>query len=355
MATAQNLPADRRDLVDLRSDTVTRPTPAMVEAMACAPLGDDVLGDDPTVSELEALAAEMTGKAAAVYMPSGTMCNQVAIASHTQRGDAILAEEEAHILYYESGGPGVISQVVTWTLPSKLGAMDPDDVERRIVKRSIHSPGTVLLCVENTHNRAGGTIVPLEIVREYRAIADRHGMKMHLDGARAFNAAVALGVPIGKVAEPFDSISICLSKGLGSPVGSVLCGEAGFVDTARQWRKRLGGGMRQAGVLAACGLVSLRTMVDRLADDHRRARELATELDKLPGVRIDWQRVQTNMVLAYVQGAAADWQKALREEKVLALPPGPDRLRLVLHADIDDAMVARAVEAFAKVSSRLVG
>lgn len=355
MATVQNVPIDRRDLVDLRSDTVTRPTPAMVEAMANAPLGDDVLGDDPTVEELEALASEMTGKAAAVYMPSGTMCNQVAIAAHTERGDAILAEEEAHILYYESGGPGVIAQVVTWTLPSKLGAMDPDDVERRIVKRSIHSPGTVLLCVENTHNRAGGTIVPLDFLQAYRAIADRHGLRMHLDGARAFNAAVALGVSIQKVAEPFDSISICLSKGLGSPVGSVLCGDAALVDKARQWRKRLGGGMRQAGVLAACGLVSLRTMVDRLADDHRRARELAAAIENVPGVCIDWERVQTNMVLVYVRGSAAEWQSALRREGVLALPPGPDRLRLVLHADIDDGMVAKAAEAFARVSREMTG
>lgn len=354
MATAQNIPADRRDVVDLRSDTVTRPTRAMVEAMANAPLGDDVLGDDPTVAELESLAAEMTGKAAAVYMPSGTMCNQVAIAAHTQRGDAILAEEDAHVLYYESGAPGVISQVVTWTLPSRLGTMDPDDIERRVVKRSIHSPGTVLLCVENTHNRAGGTVVPLDALDQYRSIVERHGMRMHLDGARVFNAALALGVSVRRVAESFDSISICLSKGLGSPVGSVLCGSAEFVGVARQWRKRLGGGMRQAGVLAACGLISLRTMVDRLTDDHRRARELATALEKVPGVRIDRERVQTNMVLAYVEGSSSDWQRALAEERVLALAPGPDRLRLVLHADVDDEMVSRACEAFAKVSEKLV-
>ncbi len=351
MATEFNVPDAQRGIVDLRSDTVTRPTPEMYEAILRAPLGDDVLGDEPTVVELERIAAEMLGKEAAVFVPSGTMGNQIAVPSHCERGDAILIEQEAHMLFYECAGPAVHGQVVTWTLPSKLGVMDPAEVERRVVKKTIHTPGTTLLCLENTHNRAGGTVAPMDAMRAYREIADRHGMKVHLDGARIFNAATALGVKARQIAECADSVSFCLSKGLGSPVGSVLCGPADFVAKARQWRKRLGGGMRQAGILAACGIVSLTKMVDRLAEDHRRARALASGIEGLPGVRVDWDRVQTNMVLAYVDDGKS-WADSLREEGVWSLPPAPDRLRLVLHADIDDEKLERAIGAFRAVAMR---
>lgn len=340
-------------IVDLRSDTVTRPTAAMVEAMMSAPLGDDVLGDDPTVAKLEALAAERVGKAAALFVPSGTMGNQLAILGQTERGDGILVEEESHSIYYECGAPGALAGVVTWSIPSEKGVMDPEAVEKRVLKRDLHSPGTTLLCVENTHNRAGGTIVPTTTMRAYREIADRHGMRIHLDGARLFNAAVALGLPAAELCREVDTVTFCLSKGLGSPVGSVLCGSEEFIERARQWRKRLGGGMRQAGILAACGIVSLAEMVDRLAEDHRRARELAEAIDGLPGLSVDRERVQTNMVLAVTERPASEWLQALAEEDVWVLTVAPNRIRFVLHADIDDEKLGRGIAAVMKCAGGL--
>jgi threonine aldolase len=333
-------------IVDLRSDTVTRPTAEMYEAMAQAPLGDDVLGDEPTVDKLEKLAAQMTGKEAAMFVPSGTMGNQIAMATHCNRGDAVLIEEEAHMVYYEVGGPGVLANVVTWTLPSDKGVMDPNVVESHVLKRNIHTPGTTLLCLENTHNRAGGTVIPMSAMREYRQVADRHRMKVHLDGARVFNAAVALNIPVQEIAGQVDTVNFCLSKGLRSPVGSVLCGPAKFIEDARIWRKRLGGGMRQAGILAACGIVSLTQMVDRLAEDHRRARALAEMISELPGLTVDWDRVQTNIVLVNTDAPAAEWCDRLHEERVWCFPVAPNRFRLVVHADVGDPEVERAGEVF---------
>lgn len=325
----------------------------MFEAMRTAALGDDVLGDDPTVMRLEELAADMTGKEAAVFVPSGTMGNQMAIATHTKPGDAMLIEEEAHMLYYEVGAPAVLAGVVSWTIPSKLGVMDPEDVERRVLKQSLHTPGTTLLALENTHNRAGGTIVPLETIAAYRSIAERHGMKVHLDGARVFNASVALNVPVKDVTQHVDSVNFCLSKGLRSPVGSVLCGTHEFIDRARVWRKRLGGGMRQAGLLAACGIVSLTKMVDRLAEDHARARRTAEQLAEVPGLSIDWDTVQTNMVMVTTSRPATEWIDRLHEQGVWALPPATHRIRLVFHADICDEKADRAVWAFRAVSQAM--
>lgn len=353
MTAERSFPNELRDTVDLRSDTVTRPTQEMFEAMRNAPLGDDVLGDDPTVMRLEELAADISGKEEALFVPSGTMGNQIAVAAHCQRGDAILIEEEAHVLYYEVGAPAVIAGVVTFTLPSRLGVMDPEQIERRITQRSLHTPGTTLLCLENTHNRAGGTVVPMEAMTAYREIADRHGMRVHLDGARVFNAAAALNVSMRDIADQVDTLSFCLSKGLRSPVGSVLCGSRPFIEQARLWRKRLGGGMRQAGILAACGIVSLTKMVDRLVEDHARARKLANSLERIPWLRVDHDRVQTNMVLVEVPGSATEWMARLKEHNVLVLPPAPNRLRLVLHADIDDAKLAIAVEAFEAVAHEM--
>lgn len=340
------------DIVDLRSDTVTRPTPEMYAAMASAPLGDDVLGDDPTVTELERLSAQMFGKEAAVFVPSGTMGNQVAIATHTNPGDAMIVEEEAHVLYYEVGAPAILNGVLTRTVPSKGGIMDPADVERAVMKRSLHTPGTALLVLENTHNRAGGTILPLERMDAFRSIADKHGFKVHLDGARVFNASVALGLPVADVVKTCDSVSFCLSKGLASPVGSVLVGSAEFIDRARIWRKRLGGGMRQAGVLAACGIVSLMKMVDRLGEDHARAKRLGAEVGAMPGLTVDQSTVQTNMVLITTDGPSDPWLKALQAQGVWALPPAENRIRCVFHNDVDDAKTERAIEAFRVVASR---
>lgn len=339
-------PADQRDLVDLRSDTVTRPSEEMFEAMRNAPLGDDVLGDDPTVIELERLAAETMGKEAAMFVPSGTMGNQIAVAVHCRPGDAILIEEEAHILYYEVGGPALIAGVVSWTLPSKRGTIDPENVERHVLRANLHTPGTTLLCLENTHNRAGGAIIPLDAMKAYREVADRHEMRVHLDGARVFNAAVALGVPVAEIAQHAHTVNFCLSKGLRSPIGSLLCGPADFIETARIWRKRLGGGMRQAGILAACGIVSLTKNVDRLAEDHRRAKWIGREIADVPGLCVSPEEIETNMVVVGTQTPAIECQALLIEKGVMCLPVGANKLRLVLHADIDDEKAARAVDAF---------
>ncbi|HTQ10787.1 MAG TPA: GntG family PLP-dependent aldolase, partial [Fimbriimonadaceae bacterium] len=282
---------------------------------------------------------------------SGTMGNQIALACHCRRGDAILVEEEAHILYYEVGAPAILAGVVSWTLPSRLGVMDPEVIERRIVRQTLHTPGTVLLCLENTHNRAGGTVIPLDMMARYRELASRNGIAIHLDGARVFNAAAALGVPVNEITKHVDSVNFCLSKGLRSPVGSLLCGPEPFIEEARHWRKRLGGGMRQAGILAACGLVSLTKMVDRLAEDHARAKKLAESINGLPGVRVDLATVQTNMVVAEFDEPAAAWQEKLREKGILALPTASNRMRFVLHADVDDAKVDRAIAAIASVAA----
>lgn len=336
-------------IVDLRSDTVTRPTPEMYEAMARAPLGDDVLGDEPTVAELERVAAERMAMEAAVFVPSGTMGNQIALAAHTSPGDAVIFEEEAHMLFYECGAPAVLSGVVSWTVPSERGIMAPEAIERRILVRSLHSPGTTVVCIENTHNRAGGTIIPLTTMAEYRVLADKHGLKVHLDGARVFNAAVSLGVPVSTITQHVDSVSFCLSKGLSSPVGSVLCGPADFIERARQWRKRVGGGMRQSGILAACGLVSLNSMVDRLAEDHRRAKDLASGLQEISGLRMP-EQPETNIVMVETAGPAERWTEAIQAHDVWAFPFGANRIRLVLHKDIDDAGVEQAIDAFRTVS-----
>lgn len=338
-------------VVDLRSDTVTRPSPEMYEAMQSAPVGDDVLGDDPTINALERVAAERVGKEAALFVPSGTMGNQIALACHTKPGDALLIEEEAHILYYEVGGPALIAGVVSWTLPSVRGTMDPEQIERRVLKANLHTPGTTLLCLENTHNRAGGAIVTLTAMAAYREVADRHGMRVHLDGARVFNAAVALGVPVREITQHVDSVNFCLSKGLRAPVGSLLCGSADFIERARIWRKRLGGGMRQAGILAACGLVSLNQMVDRLAEDHARARRTAEALQDVPGLAVDPTQVETNMVLVTTDRPAAEWQTDLQSHGILCFPVAPNRLRLVFHADIDDTQTERVIEVFRKLAS----
>lgn len=337
-------------LVDLRSDTVTRPSPEMWEAMQSAPLGDDVLGDDPTVIALETLAAQKVGKESALFVPSGTMGNQIALASWCKPGDAILIEEEAHVLYYEVGAPALIAGVVSWTLPSIRGAMAPETVEKRVLKANLHTPGTTLLCLENTHNRAGGAIVPQANMAAYREIGDCHEMRVHLDGARVFNAAVAQSLPVSDITQYADSVSICLSKGLRSPVGSVLCGPSDFIDRARIWRKRLGGGMRQAGLLAACGIVSLTKMVDRLAEDHARAKRTAQALAELPGLSVNVEGVQTNMVMVDTEGLAEVSVAELAVEGVLCFANGPHRIRLVFHADVDDAKTDRAIEAFKTIT-----
>jgi len=339
--------------VDLRSDTVTRPTPAMRRAMAECQVGDDVLGDDPTVRRLEEVAAERLGKEAAIFVPSGCMGNLIAVMLHTGRRRAALVGDASHIWVSEAGAYALIGGVPARPLGTdRLGRPDPAEVASAITT-DLHRGTTRLLCLENTHNFCGGTVLSPQDVAAIAAPARERGLALHLDGARIFNAAVALGAGAAELAAPFDSVMFCLSKGLCSPVGSLLCGPAAFVAEARVLRKLLGGGMRQSGVLAACGLVSLAEMTERLAEDHANARLLAEGLSRLPGVEIDLDTVQTNIVMLDYRGArgrGVSWlRERLAENEVRALtrPPagllGP-RLRLVTHNDVGRADCERALE-----------
>jgi len=341
-------------IVDLRSDTVTRPTPAMYVAMQSAPLGDDVLGDDPTVIELEAESARIMGKEAALFVPSGSMGNQICLAVQTQPGEAALFEDEAHMIYYEAGAPAVIAQVICRTVIGKNGVMDPNKLEQKISKGSVHTPRTAIICVENTHNRAGGAVIPMDMLRAYRHIADRNEVKLHMDGARVFNASAALGIDVKEIADQCDTMSFCLSKALGSPVGSVIVGNQEFITKARLWRKRLGGGMRQSGILAACGLVSLRQMRERLPEDHMRATKLAIMLSELPGLRVDLEQQHTNFVMVEVEKPADFWIEKLAKENVLAMAFNSNLLRLITHYDIYDEDIENAFISFNKIIQRLV-
>jgi len=285
-------------IIDLRSDTVTLPTEAMFQAIAGAKLGDDVYGEDPTVNRLEILAAQMLDKESAIFTTSGTMSNLTAILSHTRPGNEIILGNEAHIFWYEVGGVSALGGVVMHTVPnSENGELNADIVAQAIRPRNIHHPETVLLCLENTHNRCGGHFLTPEYTTAICELAHERGLRVHLDGARLFNAAIAQNVPASKLARDVDSVCLCLSKGLSAPVGSLLCGSQEFIEKARKWRKMLGGGMRQAGVIAAAGIVALETMVERLAEDHANAHQLARGLASIPGIRLDPESVQTNIVL----------------------------------------------------------
>lgn len=338
--------------IDLRSDTVTRPTPEMRRAMAEAEVGDDVYGEDPTVNRLEALAATMVGMEAALFVPSGTMGNQAAVLTHTRRGDEVICHEESHVFLYEVGGMALISGAQVRTLPGRRGFMSPADIAAAIRPENVHFPRTGLLCLENTHNRAGGTVATPDEVGAMAVAARDRGVPVHLDGARIFNAAVALGVPVSEFARHVDSLMFCLSKGLSAPVGSLLCGSRDFIERARRARKVLGGGMRQAGVLAAAGLVALESMVDRLAEDHENARVLAEGLAGLSGLDVDLATVQTNIVSLGVKetglGAPA-FAAACRDRGLLMNAMSPTRVRLVTHKDVDRAAVLRAIEIVAEV------
>jgi threonine aldolase len=338
--------------IDLRSDTVTTPTPAMRRAMAEAEVGDDVYGEDPTVNRLEELAAATVGKAAAVFVPTGTMGNQVALLAHTERGQEFLVEAEAHIYYYECGGPAVLAGLSPRLIGGRRGKFGPDDVRAALRPSNLHFPPTRLLCLENTHNRGGGSVWTVEETAAVAAAARERGLAVHLDGARIFNAAVALGVPAARLCAPADSVMFCVSKGLGAPAGSLLCGDRDFVARARRYRKLLGGGMRQAGVLAAAGIVALTQMVDRLAEDHENARRLAAGLAVIRGVRVDPREVQTNIVVADVAGTgrpASELARSLAARGVLVNATGPTLLRFVTHKDVDRAAIDRALATVADV------
>jgi threonine aldolase len=333
-------------IIDLRSDTITLPTEAMRQAMYHAEVGDDVFQEDPTVNRLEAIAARMLDKEAALFTASGTMSNLIAVLAHTHPGDEIILGSEAHMLWYEVGGASAFGGVVMHTVPNDPdGGMDPDTVVQAIRLKNIHYPPTTLLCLENTHNRCGGAVLTLEYMATMCQLAHQHGLRVHLDGARIFNAAIALNVPASQLAKNADSVCFCLSKGLSAPVGSLLCGTQEFVDRTRKWRKMAGGGMRQAGIIAAAGIVALETMIDRLAEDHATACCLAQGLARIPGIDIKPEKVQTNIVMFQAPALVStpEFVQRLDERGVKLIHRSGRWVRAVTHrmvntADIDEAL-----------------
>lgn len=328
---------------DFRSDTVTKPTAAMRAALAEAEVGDDVLDGDPSVRELEAYAADWLGKEGALFVPSGTMANQIAVGAHVRAGDEVILEETAHILLYEAGGLGYLHGVQTLTLASDRGMLDPQEVERKIRPDYIHCPRTSLVCVEQTHMAAGGRVLPLEELQALAAVARERGVFLHMDGARLANAVVASGIPAHEWASVADSVSVCLSKGLGAPIGSMVAGDGEFFEKARVLRKRLGGWMRQAGGIAAAGLIGLRDGLERLADDHRLAEELRAACAELDGLSAP-ESVETNLVSVKIDHPELDGPKLaahLADDGVGVLALERDAIRFVTHRDVDSADVER--------------
>jgi threonine aldolase len=334
-------------IIDLRSDTVTRPTPEMRAAMAAAEVGDDVYGEDPTVNLLERRAAEFFGREAALFVPTGTMGNQIAIRVHTQPGQEVIAESRAHILDWEMATTAVFSGCLIRAVYAERGILDWKHIEPQIRGRSTLRAATGLIEIENTANLAGGTCTPLAVLEEIWAGAQERKLPVHLDGARIFNAATALGVDVRTLTHGFDTVMFCLSKGLGAPVGSMLTGSAELIDRARIYRKALGGGMRQAGILAAAGLIALERGPARLHEDHANARLLAVALSKIDGVAIDVDSVETNIVIFRLTGkvGAARLVERLKARGILASAFGADAIRLVTHLDVDRAACVAAAEA----------
>jgi threonine aldolase len=337
------------DHIDLRSDTVTWPTDQMRQAMANARVGDDVYGDDPTVIELETLAAKLTGKEAALLVPSGTFGNQLALFTHCPRGSEVILDENCHIVQHEAGGASVIAGVQLRTVATQHGCLNAKEVATRIRGNDIHYPPTSLVCLENAHSN--GRVFPLHEMDEAVGAARSAGIPVHLDGARLFNAAVALGVPAARIAQRADSVMFCLSKGLCAPVGSMLAGSKEFIDKARRKRKILGGGMRQAGVIAAAGLLALGPMRERLAEDHKHAKSLAESLAKLPGVVVDADAVDIDMVY-FTMSPAPDPGKFVAHMKsrgILVNPPEGGKLRFVCHYWIRDEHLPLILEAMSSI------
>lgn len=343
--------------IDLRSDTVTQPTKAMRQAMAKAEVGDDVFGEDPTVNKLQEMAAERMGKEAGLYVPSGTMGNLAAVLAHCGRGDEVMLGNKAHTFLYEAGGISALGGVHSCQLPNQEdGTLLIEDIQAAIRSGDAHQPVSRLVCLENTHNRCGGVSLSVEYTQAVGNLAHAGGLYLHLDGARIFNAAAAQGVSAKELAAPADSVTFCLSKGLSAPVGSVLCGSAEFIRKAHRIRKQLGGGMRQAGILAAAGIVALETMTDRLSEDHKRAGYLAQGLAFLPWLVLDPGTPFTNMIfMSLSDGFPLDARQvademAKRNVKVGVV--GKRRFRLVTHYWIDDPAVDKAIVAFQEVGNQ---
>ncbi|MBN1368699.1 MAG: low-specificity L-threonine aldolase [Dehalococcoidaceae bacterium] len=345
-------------IIDLRSDTKTLPTPVMRKAMYEAEVGDDVDGEDPTINRLEMLAAEMLGKEAAIFTPSGIMSNLLSVLTHTRPGDEIVLGSQSHIFWYEVGGASALGGVVMHTVPNEAdGTIEPENLRMAIRGKDIDFPRTALLCLENTHNRCGGTVLPVEYTGSISALARRHGLKIHIDGARIFSAAVYLGVPVSRLTENADSVCFCLSKNLSAPVGSILCGSEGFIASARRWRRMLGGGMRQAGILAAAGIVALETMIERLAEDHANARRLAFGLAEIPGLSIQPERVQTNIVLFEPPAdfPAEAFIMELKNRGIMLSYMGERKIRAVTHRMINSEDIETCLEHISSVAGGITG
>ncbi len=342
------------EYVDLRSDTVTKPTPAMREAMAKAEVGDDVYGEDPTINRLQEMAAGMMGKESGLFVASGTMGNLVGVLAHCQRGDEVIVGNKAHTFLYEAGGISVLGGVHSCQLPNQPdGSLALEDIENAIRPNDPHDPITRLICLENTHNRCGGTYQSPEYIQRVSKFAHARGLFVHLDGARIFNAAVAQQLNVKELAATVDSVTFCLSKGLCAPVGSVLCGSKEYIRKSLRLRKMLGGGMRQAGILAAAGIVALETMIGRLSEDHARARSLALGLRQVPGLVLDQEIPATNMVFLSldpsVKSKTEEVADNLKKHGILVGITGARSFRLVLHYWINDLEVDQTIAAFRSV------
>lgn len=343
-------------MIDLRSDTVTKPTDDMRKAMARAEVGDDVYGEDPTVNRLQDMAAAMLGKRCALFVPSGTMANQLAIRSHTQPGQEIIVESKSHVVRYEQGAAGALAGVQLHWVTGERGIMTAEQVEAAIRPNDPHSITTALICIENTHNAGGGTIYPLSTIEKIRALAVKHGIPMHLDGARLFNAVAATTLPPTVYAQHFETVSLCLSKGLGAPVGSLLISnDQRLMDRARRFRRMYGGAMRQAGILAAAGIYALERHIARLKTDHDHAKKLARLLQQIPAIQIAPQHVETNIIIFDIvdeHRSPAELVAALKEQGVLINAVGGRSYRAVTHLHITDKQIDEAAAVFGKVLTR---
>jgi threonine aldolase len=343
-----------KNLIDLRSDTVTKPTPAMRKAMAEAEVGDDVYAEDPTVNALQEKVAKILGKEASIFVPSGTMANQLAIKSHTQPGDEVIIEAASHSYNFEGGASAVLSAVQFYCLKGNRGILESSQIEEAIRPDGHYYPVTRLICLENTHNRGGGSVYPIQTIAEISRFAKSRGLLVHLDGARLWNASVASGIKPQEYAQWADSVSVCLSKGLGAPIGSLVAGTTTFVDRVHRFRKMFGGGMRQVGIIAAAGIYALDHHIERLKEDHQNAKRLALGLKEIRGISIDLEEVETNILIFDVAGTGMtplQVYDAMKKEGVLIHASGKTQIRLVTHLDVSKDNIEVALKAFRRVLS----
>ena len=341
-----------KEFIDLRSDTVTKPTPAMRKAMVEAEVGDDVFGEDPTVNALQEKVAKILGKEASIFVPTGTMANQLAIKSHTQPGDEVIIEATSHPYNFEGGASAVLSAVQFYCLKGSRGILEASQIEEAIRPEDHHFPITRLICLENTHNRGGGSVYPIERIADISRFARSKGLSVHLDGARLWNASVASGIQPREYGQWADSVSVCLSKGLGAPIGSLVAGTKTFIDRVHRFRKMFGGGMRQVGIIAAAGIYALGHHIDRLKEDHQNAKCLALGLKEIKGVSIDPEHVETNIVIfdiAELGVTAAQVRDEMKKKGVLIHPFGKTLIRLVTHLDVSKDDIEVSLKAFRKV------